>query len=299
VPRFPITVWPGVIEEITVHAPPRVTFTEGAAWDMTAGGEEWDQYELPPEFYLRQVFAVDLDDDNSIRAFIEEWGFLFDWWEGRNPNHEPDLWEMPPDLGNFMYDNAGPALEDHGPFWRERHYRSLRYEKRPSPRFELFLETRIGIAWLRDLVRLWDSNKTSEFKKLPTQWETGTFGVPKPKSKEQALNTLIEGVNDTVGDLRTRLIRPGETIGYAVSPFRGAMIQLFNHVAQDIPYRRCANETCRRRFVHQVEGASEYGQYRSDGVMYCSNRCARAQAQREYRKRQKRSKLPSSRHGKR
>lgn len=50
--------------------------------------------------------------------------------------------------------------------------------------------------------------------------------------------------------------------------------------------KECANETCDRWFRFQ-EGGARLGQYRSTGVIYCSVKCARAQAMREYRRRRK------------
>lgn len=59
-------------------------------------------------------------------------------------------------------------------------------------------------------------------------------------------------------------------------------VELVDHIA--IPAKQCANETCGRWFMLQ-EGRATQGQHRKVGVIYCSAKCARAQAQRAYRRR--------------
>jgi hypothetical protein len=60
-------------------------------------------------------------------------------------------------------------------------------------------------------------------------------------------------------------------------------LELFNHVAEQASYRICANRTCGRLFVRQ-EGRAKAEQYRLKGVLFCSASCARAETQRQYRK---------------
>jgi hypothetical protein len=71
---------------------------------------------------------------------------------------------------------------------------------------------------------------------------------------------------------------------FYTSLYSAAMLQLVNDLAAGETVRTCANETCRRPFVRQL-GRSEYGGHRRTGTLYCSNTCARAQYQREKRRR--------------
>lgn len=66
--------------------------------------------------------------------------------------------------------------------------------------------------------------------------------------------------------------------------YGAAILQLVNDLAANETIRTCANETCRRRYVRQL-GRSLYGGHRRTGTLYCSSNCARAQYQREKRRR--------------
>lgn len=68
--------------------------------------------------------------------------------------------------------------------------------------------------------------------------------------------------------------------------YNACCLQLAQYVASEATVKRCANDRCRKPFTTQ-RGRSEYGQYRSSGVRYCSHLCAKAQSAREQRARRR------------
>jgi hypothetical protein len=114
---------------------------------------------------------------------------------------------------------------------------------------------------------------------------------PVPGNMCGLLDTIMDTVNSAAAasSPRIEIVYPelarGLAFGRPLPRVLTAMcLQLLAFVVEGVPAHRCANEACERYFARQ-RGRSEYGQTRKTGVIYCSASCARAQAQRKYRRR--------------
>ncbi len=67
-----------------------------------------------------------------------------------------------------------------------------------------------------------------------------------------------------------------------------AVLQMFNDFVEQVDFRTCPAEKCGRIFLRQ-RGRSQFYS-RTTGVLYCSPSCANAQAQREWRRKQREKK---------
>lgn len=129
-------------------------------------------------------------------------------------------------------------------------------------------------------------------KPLVAAW--ASRGLPAPTTTFEAVTTIQSFINEatSVSGPRLELGHPlldaqSGAYGRPVPRILTAMcLQLLAWVSEGVPARRCVNETCGQWFTRQ-RGRAAYGQYRTAGVIYCSSSCAKAQAQREYRRRRR------------
>ncbi|MFJ6805706.1 hypothetical protein ACIQRK_06615 [Streptomyces anulatus] len=280
-PRFRPTLWPGT----PVPAPPLEPVTgvrvdgDWILWDLQDPRAVRESAALPDDFYLRELLELDPDDLPALADWIGTYGMFCDFgtgladadWGEDEQRHLEELADrgngdtggsgMHRDLLKIYIREAQEAVTTWLACCREGGLEELIAPEVTEARLA---RLRAGNAhrddgWPQDLEVL------SEY----LLWD-------RLSQLRGAMQAALQPFSIGIGGLADR----HPTI-YSV-----AFLQLYNHMAEGATVRECANETCRRPFVRQ-RGRAEYGQYRTSGIKYCTRECARAQAQRELRRRRK------------
>ena len=143
-------------------------------------------------------------------------------------------------------------------------------------------EVRHAAALIRTLTSIYHLHETGQFERATIaawQWDAEWVEPPADAVTGHSfftteMNRLLDAVTPTVGFGNDRK-SPYTLLDVLV-------IQLFNDVATGITYKTCANENCQGLYVHQIDRRVKR-RSRTNGTRYCSPRCSRAQAQRNYR----------------
>jgi hypothetical protein len=245
------------------------------------------------EVYL-ELAELDLESEEAISRFVRRFGVLGVAHERfalfkRMPGFEKYV--LPELARAWPGKTLGQTLDD---------YLEHRGESANSLLVETLSEFRFGARCVRDLVtaaRISESDEQVrwEWESIPRQALTAersrvaSWGVTRDRAGEARGIFLVGLLNDGLGPFHPQVVYSSASPGaqFEDAPlYAVCCLELFNHLGERAGYRRCANESCGRLFVRQ-RGRAEHGQYRVRGVVkYCSNLCARAQAQREYRRRQ-------------
>jgi hypothetical protein len=270
------------------------------------------------ETYLR-LLDVDLDDPESILGFANQYGHLGvyetteDWRAIRYPlsfqwdELEPKLRAARLKVGQVQLDADRrwiEALEDpsqretYTKLYADRTAEDMAWQSDPS--YESLEEFRAGAAAVIFAVGFWRLLLGEmDYRQLIERTGVG----PGSAAREAAdyLYTFFDwGLEpfhphlsvDWDGPVTSGTFDLGPQVETLPQSRRGTnlynlcCLELYNHIVEGANYRTCANEPCGRTFVRQ-EGRAEHGQYRTKGVKYCSATCARAQAQRELRRRKR------------
>lgn len=275
---------------------------------------------LPDEMFMREFLAVDSSDLLDVAVATINWGPLAAPVEER-PRRWSDpegfVASRPPSsasyLDRYVTHNISTGkytverqdgFDTHWDLIAQRYLHELGYtlwvpdgpqgEQVPAHgRTVLVLPIREYVERFRVLQALLESWALRQDAQVGDQ--TGDLSLPwvernlpPPASNLDALDTLVRSFNAGLSGLGPHLSVEGTHSWWRPVPRLTAALFLQVHafVSDGLPARRCANEPCRRWFTRQ-QGRAQHGQRRTAGVIYCSSSCAKAQTQREYRRRKR------------
>jgi hypothetical protein len=317
--RFRITAWPGVVVPPPSH-PIRWEYRLNEEHEALLPIHDRPARQEPAasgEIYLDLV-EVDLDDSQAILDFVNTHGTLGirEASYSRSSFHLPyggeeELHASRVRAGQAMVDEfrdkwESPEDPDHSTPWAElpREWTDPSLAAfHDDGEVETLAEFRHGARLMRDALTAWRFIR-GDLAAEEVDWESEATDLKGrahvPVSAEDYLTNLFEFVlvpfhpgitfleaeeDDDPNDTPRFRVKPGSgDARQGLDLFPICCLELYNHMVEQAEYRICANETCGRLFVRQ-EGRAHYGQRRRSGVMYCSASCARAQAQRAYRRR--------------
>jgi hypothetical protein len=308
-----LTVWPGiVVSEPTIPVFEARPFEEdtivfGRVLPLDPEERPEDAYTgdrrvaLETDFYLREFCDLDASDPQAVLAFCQAWGPVGNGQysdlhgASRNNARKADARVAEP-WSHFM-----PNLDATRKLPLQDQFGLVSQTKERLPGLLPVTAHSVGRvavyqASLANAVALWRyiSDEISA-EELTTDWRTEDDGVglshyinqqwdlPYEVTKETAVADLADHLNPALVAFHMRLEPRGATTPL-VNVYRAACLQFANHITDGAPYGHCANETCGRLFSRQ-RGRGESDQHRTKGVRYCSATCARAQAQRQVRRR--------------
>lgn len=235
---------------------------------------------VPVDFYLREVAELDIDDDSAIAAFLDTWGL---------PVHLTRN-TLEPGIQTVKLARSYGWLPEGSEMNDAREDVAISLGLLPPREGDL-------AGGLRRMGKLIDAGIDSrEILTDVVNWGEAFAALDDLKFFASLADASGEDVN--VGDYVERLnsaltiFAPRVSVGDDPAPtvVNIAAAQMANDIHSSAMIQKCQNETCKRSFTKQ-RGRSTKGTHRSKGVLYCSHSCARAQAQREFRRQRRRREI--------
>ena len=230
---------------------------------------EFEYYPFNYKQLYLEFASINDDNEGEITKFVERYGFLHSKYENTE---------------NYLSADELQTLN---------HPRKRRRAIEKRPQWELIDTFTKEMKEMKELIEDWTllQNKNSFQDITSLKAEYKALGYKEDTSNTLAKNTqllcqarLQLGINNKLKYINPMLIPSHKSNSYNGFSFewnvRNLLDAMYIMFAMDITenklMRKCQNETCSRYFT--IEGNDKR-------KIYCSNGCARAQAQREYRKR--------------
>lgn len=239
---------------------------------------------LPDELFLVAA-TVDPEDREAVAAFCGEHGMLTGSERGiPTGTHFSDLPASAYDIevGHAEVNAVFDATEDSEQIADPAHWEVAHWQRQA-----------LRLKVLQALVRHWDAYVSDERDdELVAAWAAvpgsplhrspaGGRAIP-PKEPSEAWWLFGEYLNAAVAGFNVRFTLDGSS-PWTATTYTAMCLQLAHHIRIGALWRHCQNETCNRLFFRQ-EGRTVTGKAHADS-MYCHRKCARAQAERERRRR--------------
>lgn len=270
-----------------IHIPPvvvaddyRLHVGDSGTWLYAVPDASTRSVEVPVDFYLREGQVENTDDLDVVMAFVRAWGIPVSPRNADLVHEGAELAQRAKDM-----DLLAEGLErfDEG---REAAAIELGWISAEQPPDRMIADVAVFYEahWERE--RLWRRlfNVYEVVHRLDQMWLFADC-VKDETLDDVGIAATILHVNAALSVFAPRLEVPG-LAPIPLTVYNAAAAQLANDVYSGATLQTCQNETCRRPFTKQ-RGRAEYGAYRSKGVLYCSNNCSLAQAQRELRRRRR------------
>lgn len=275
---LPVRLWPGSpIDEPPVWRCAAVLENDWLIWV----GPVDHHAQLPLELAIRELLSLDLGDRDAVIGFVNEHGMI-------GIPHQEVLLDGGVSVRDLRRDDASRE--------RDRELRrevSARVGNRPVNHYAdvwrfLFDAQRLARTWIAfmDGDYVWPVWFTDDGVKRTGKDRTEWIAELESGAWREFVWILNRGLKGFAA--RAELVWDDVVLGEPdAGLFSALCVQVYNlMVAGHEEVRTCANESCGYRFVLQRGGAA-HGQYRTSGVIYCTNKCAKTQGQRELRRRKK------------
>jgi hypothetical protein len=275
--RYSPTPWPGTTLPPAALAVPVSIQERAGGWLVDCSNQGWPIIEAPEELHLREYRDVDPHSPADLLDFVRQTGFPLDPrapLRGILDNSNRKELSYQQAVNNAARANGLPE-----------------FDLTQMPTMDDAVHV-AEVAYRVDRVRVMTDHllRAQDDKPTVTVWRAADFmtdslaAIHDVQSQEElAWRNFCTFLNAGLSLFSAKVVPRGVDHRPVASSYEVACLKIYNDVVSGLPLRRCADETCRRLFVRQV-GRAQLGEYRSQGVIYCSPLHARNQAQRERRR---------------